>query len=349
MPDSSPARVDMNSYQRAMNRVRGEGVDRPPNFDIMMIFAAHYIGQPLSHYYQDHRVLCEANLAVLEAFDLDIVQTISDPYREAADFGAEIVFPEDNLPICTAPLLREPADLANLVSPDPRTRRRMSDRLAANQCLREQVGGEVPVMGWVEGALAEAGDLRGVSELLMDLYDRPEWVEDLLEMCVEVGIDFARAQIEAGADIIGLGDAIASQISPRMYRRFALPYEQRIFGAVHQMGTLGRLHICGDITPILSDVVQSGADIIDVDWMVDISVAAAAFGNCPALCGNFDPVAVMLHGSPEQVHQAVIECALLGGPKSISAAGCEIPDATPRENLLAQARALTELNTRDKE
>jgi MtaA/CmuA family methyltransferase len=294
-------------------------------------------------------VLCDANLAVQQAFDLDIVQTISDPFREAADFGAEIVFPEDDLPLCTGPLLRDPGDLTRLEPPDPRTARRMSDRLAANELLRSQVGGEVPIMGWVEGALAEAGDLRGVSQLLIDLYDRPGWVEDLLEVCTSVAIDFARAQIEAGADIIGLGDAIASQISPRMYRRFALPYEQRIFDAVHAMGGLARLHICGDITPILADVAQSGADIIDVDWMVDIRLAAEVFGDGPALCGNFDPVAIMLQGTPEQVGRAVAGCATWGGPKSISAAGCEIPDNTPRDNLYAQAQALRQLSTAGKE
>jgi MtaA/CmuA family methyltransferase len=339
----------MNSYQRAMGRLCSEPVDRPPNFDIMMIFAAHHIGRPLSHYYQYPRVLCEANLAVLDTFDLDIVQSISDPYRETADFGAEIAFPEDGLPISTVPLLREPEDLKDLRPPDPRTGRRMSDRLRANQLLREQVGGEVPIMGWVEGALAEAGDLRGVSQLMIDLYDRPAWVEEVLELCVSVAIEFAQAQIEAGADIIGLGDAIASQISPRMYLKYGLPYERRIFDAIHEMGAIGRLHICGDITAILSHVVRTGADIIDVDWMVDIGQAAAAFGDGPALCGNFDPVAVMLYGTPEQVHAAVTECALLGGLKSFSGAGCEIPDATPHENLHAQTHALRELHTSIKE
>ena len=96
-------------------------------------------------------------------------------------------------------------------------------------------------------------------------------------------------------------------------------------------------------------MVRTGADIIDVDWMVDIGQAAAAFGDGPALCGNFDPVAVMLYGSPQQVHGAVTECALLGGPKSFSGAGCEIPDGTPHENLHAQTRALRELHTSIKE
>ena len=332
----------MNSYQRVMRRLRGETVDRPPNFDIMMTFAAHYVGQPLSRYYLDYRVLCAANLAVQQDFSLDIVQAISDPYREAVDFGLEVEFPEDNLPMRKAPLLSEPAGLNKLKPPDPSTGRRMSDRLAAVHYLRGQVGGEVPVMGWVEGALAEAADLRGDTALMLDLYDRPRWLHDLLEICTEVAITFARAQIEAGADIIGLGDAIASQISPPMYQEFALPYEQRIFAAVHEMGALARLHICGDTTHVLPLMAQNGADIIDLDWMVDIRLAAETLGDYPVICGNFDPVAIMLQGTPEQVREATMHCLRWGGRRIISGAGCEVPDGTPHENLLAQTRALQE-------
>ncbi len=336
----------MTPYERVMRRLRGEPVDRPPNFDIMMGFAAHYIGQPLSRYYQDYRVLCDANLAMLDAFELDIVQAISDPYREAADFGAEIVFPEDSLPVCHTPLLQDPAALHTLPTPDPYTGKRMSDRLEAIRLLRERVGGAVPIMGWVEGALAEAADLRGVSALLTDLYDRPEWVKELLERCVEVEITFAQAQIEAGANLIGLGDAVASQIAPRMYRQWALPYEQRIFAAVHQMTTvtgarpLARLHICGDTNRIVADMAATGADIIDIDWMVDIARAVSIFGDGPALCGTFDPVSVMLQGTPDDVYAAVTRALQQGSPRCFSAAGCEIPLNTPPANLHAQTRAL---------
>ena len=338
----------MNAYERVMSRLRGEPVDRAPNFDIVMTFAAHYIGQPLSRYYQDYRVLGDANLAVQEAFSLDVVQTISDPFREAADFGAQIVFPVDGLPICVQPLLADPSDLHRLKVVDPHAGRRMSDRILAARYLRERVGGETPVMGWVEGALAEAADLRGVGALLLDLYDRPDWVRDLLETCVEVEIAFARAQIEAGADIIGLGDAIASQIAPDMYREFALPYEKRIFAAVHAMGAVARLHICGNTTRILGYMVESGADIIDIEWMVDLERAAHVFGDYPATCGNFDPVAVMLQAPPDQVREAVCKCLRLGGPRCFSAASCEIPAGTPHENLRAQAAALGERVANDK-
>ncbi len=332
----------MNSSERVAARLRGERVDRVPNFDIMMQFAAHFIGRPLRPYYLDYRVLCDANFAVRDAFSLDILQTISDPYREAADFGLEVEFPDDSLPVSRQPLLADPADLVRLRIPDPAAGGRMTDRLEAVRLFHDRAGTEVPVMGWVEGALAEAADLRGVGDLLMDLIDRPAWVRDLLETTASLSVAFARAQIEAGADIIGLGDAIASQISPAAYREFALPYERRVFEAVRGMGARGRLHICGNTSRILADMATSGADIIDIDWMVDFRVAAAAAADKISVCGNQDPVAVMLQGTPEKVRAAILACRAAGGPRWISAAGCEIPDGTPQENLRAQTLALAE-------
>lgn len=327
----------MNSYERYSARLRGEPVDRPPNFDIMMQRAAHHIGQPLAAYYQDYRVLAAANLAVAEDLHIDILQAISDPYREASDLGLVVEFPEDALPLNKVPLLAEPEDIRKLRLVAPEAGRRMSDRLAAVRLMKERAGGQAPVMGWVEGALAEAADLRGVAQIMSDLYDRPEWVVEVLEFCTQEAIAFARAQVAAGADIIGLGDAVGSQVSPKMYRQYVLPYEQRIFAAVREAGAIGRLHICGNTSRIVADMAGSGAAIVDLDWMVDWGQAAAALterGISP--CGNFDPVKIMLQGTRDEVRRAVRECVTAGGRHSFIMAGCEIPDGTPVENLLAQ-------------
>ena len=330
----------VNRLERFTRRLRGLSVDRPPNVDIMMTFAAHHAGHRLREYYLDHRVLVDANLRVAEDFALDIVQAISDPYREAADLGLAVEFPGDGLPLCREPLLTMPEDLRRVRPIRPEDGRRMSDRIAAVELFRAQVGGEVPIMGWVEGALAEAADLRGMMNLMVDLRERPAWVKELLEVLVDVEVAFARAQVDAGADIIGLGDAVASQISPAMYREFALPYEQRIFRAVTEAGAVTRLHICGDTTHLIDDMITSGADVVDFDWMVDFAAAAASCGDHPAPCGNFDPVAVMLQGTEQQVYDATLACLRVGGKRCLSMAGCEIPDGTPAGNLHAQARAL---------
>ena len=332
----------MNSLIRVRKRLLGEPVDRVPNFNIVMAFAAHLIGEPLARYCLDYRVLARATVAAAERFGIDIAQTISDPYREGADCGLEVEFPEDDIPLRKRPLLTEPADLATLRIPAPWDGARMSDRVEAVRRLHETAGRELPVMGWVEGALAFANVLRGDSNLMLDFYDRPEWVKELLELCAESQITFARAQVEAGANIIGLGDAIASQISPEMYREFGLPYEQRIFRAVHDLGALCRLHICGNTTRIVALMAETGADIVDLDWMVDMGAVSLSYGSTgPAVCGNFDPVRIMLRGTVHQVTGAVAECLRTCGPRGIIAAGCEIPDATPPANLLAQHALLS--------
>ena len=345
IPKSARVRPSMNPLQRVHAILEGLPVDRIPNFDIFMTRAAHHIGATLSTYYLDHRVLCAANLAVLDQFHLDIVQAISDPYREAADTGLTVEFPEDGLPVSRTPLIIEPSQLEEVRFPASAFGPRMTDRLEAIRALRQAVGDEVPVMGWVEGALAEAADLRGMSQVMMDLVTNPAWLKELLEKCTEVEVAFARAQVRAGAHIVGLGDAVASQISPAMYREFALPYERRIFDAVRAEGGLARLHVCGNTTHLLADMRASGADIVDVDWMVDLRRAVDADGSA-VICGNIDPVSVLLRGIPAEVRAAVRANAAAGRGRWISAAGCEVPDGTPDANLHAQHLALCELGGR---
>jgi uroporphyrinogen decarboxylase len=332
----------MQSLQRLQNLLINQPIDRVPNFDIFMMRAAHHIHAPLSKYYLDHRVLCEANLAVLKEFELDIVQAISDPYREAVDSGLEVEFPADNLPLSKKPLIVEPHYLKEVHFPVQDFGARMVDRLEGVRAMREQVRDEVPVMGWVEGALAEAADLRGITNVMKDLIQRPAWLKELLEKCVEVEIAFACAQIDAGAHIIGLGDAVASLISPRMYREFALPYEQRIFAAIKAKGAIARLHICGNTTHLLKDMAQSGAQIVDIDSMVDMYRAVEALDGI-LVCGNLNPVSIFLQGTPEKVREGVLMNAAIGYSRWVSAGGCEIPDQTPAENLHAQSQALNDL------
>ena len=57
-----------------------------------------------------------------------------------------------------------------------------------------------------------------------------------------------------------------------------LPYEQRLFAAAREAGAIPRLHICGDTNHIVPDMAKSGAEIVDLDWMVDLARAASVFG-----------------------------------------------------------------------
>ncbi len=332
----------MTPKERFYRRLRGQSVDKIPNLNIVMLFAARYCGIPYGKFCQDYRYLVEAQTKTAVDFGIDILSTMSDSFRETYDYGAALEFPEDDLPICRTVLLEEPEDLKKLKLWKPEESVRMLDRIRAVELFHKNLGQEYPVLGWVEGALAEFGDLAHVQEMLMYLCIEPEFAKEALEMIVEQQILCAKAQIRAGADVIGVGDACASLISREMYRTFALPYEQRLIQAIHEEGAVAKLHICGNITHLLADIPETGADIVDIDSVVDLGKAAAILGQHQAINGNMNPADDILQGTTERVRESVENCLQKIGAKGFISAGCEIPKMTPYENLLMIDQMLRE-------
>lgn len=324
----------MTSYERVMRRLEGKPVDKIPNLNIVMLMAAKQIGVPYGKYVTDYRYLVEGNLKCCELFGIDAVCAISDPMREAHSFGAKVIIPEDDVPCCKEHLIKDYDQVKTLKPANPMEDERMLDRIRAIELFKQQVGGTYPIIGWVEGALAEASDLRGINDIMVDLMLEPERVVELFEVIYTQQLAFAKAQIEAGADMIGIGDAAASLIGPDLYKQYVVGYEKRIIEAIHQMGAKAKLHICGNIEPLLELIVDTKADIVDIDWMVSFEKAANVFkdtGICPN--GNMDPVSVFLQGNKVLVEEKVKACISVGGNTSFISAGCEIPRGTPEEHL----------------
>jgi MtaA/CmuA family methyltransferase len=334
----------MTPKERVFKRLKGEDVDKIPNLNIVMTFAANFIKVPYKKYVTDYRYLVEGNIACCEKFGIDMVSAISDPFREAHGFGANVIFPEDDVPKCTDFFIKDYSDIRKLKITGAANCERMKDRVEAIKLYKIKAGQKYPILGWVEGAFAESADLRGLSKMMIDIYDSPDFIKDLLEICTRQAILFSEEQIDAGADFIGIGDAAASLISPSAYKDLVLPYEQRIINAVHDKGAKARLHICGNTSSILDILPLTGADIVDIDWMVNFKTANGVFkGKCCA-CGNFDPVSVMLQGDTEAVESAVISCVNEGNNTTFIAAGCEVPKMTPFENLIKVDSTLREIN-----
>lgn len=325
----------MNSLGRYLGVLKGERVDFLPRLPILMQFAAEYIGSNYGAFASDFRVLVEANRVCAEDFGMDQVSVISDPYRETQGFGAGIEYVTDGVPRCPHPPLENSKDFASLPRPDPLEAERMLDRVNAVRSFKEKLGGEYSILGWVEGPAAEAADVRGVTTFLMDLLDDEAWACEFMDMLVDVGIDFAGAQVEAGADTVGIGDAIASQVSPDMYERLIQPREKRLVAAIHSMGALVRLHICGNITHILPGITELGVDILDVDHMVDMLAVRKTVGGGVTLCGNIDPASAVRMGNPEAIRESILNIYREVGNPYMVGAGCEIPAGTPEENLRA--------------
>jgi MtaA/CmuA family methyltransferase len=324
----------MNNRERVFALLEGKPVDHLPCMPITMMFAAHHIGEKYGRYALDYRLLAEAQIRIAEDYGFDHVSVISET-REAPDCGAVVRLYEDQ-PYAideTNCLLSNKSNLLKLTPPAPHNGKSMNDRLQGVKLLKKSCGNEKIVEGWIEGPCAAAADLRGIQTLMIDFYDDPLFVKELFEFTTELAIAFGKAQIDAGADIIGIGDAAASLIGPDLYNEFVWPFEKRLINTLKESGAKIRLHICGDIREILEPVGRLGCEIIDIDSMVPINEARAKIGPEACLLGGTDPVRELQNCSPEEVLSALTKCHHQAGFRYIVGAGCEVPPGTPPENL----------------
>lgn len=329
----------MTGRERILQHIEGRPVDRLPVMPITMQFACDLIGARYRDYETDYRVLAEGQLRVAEQFDFDYVNTMSDPGREAADCGAVLEYPE-NSPAAlveNGAVLADKTKLAHLKIPDPLGGGRMTNGIKGIALLREKVGADKAVEGWIEGPMAEAADLRGINTIMLDFYDDPKFVRDLFDFVVEMELRFAKAQIEAGIDLIGVGDAAASLVGPQIYEEFIWPSEKKLIDGLHALGTKARLHICGNTRFALKGMGALGCDIVDLDFLSPVAEGRAKMGPNQVILGNVNPFAVVRQGQPADIMKAIAECHQQAGPRFIIGPGCEIPRDTPHENVRAFA------------
>ncbi|MEI8195942.1 MAG: uroporphyrinogen decarboxylase family protein [Phycisphaerae bacterium] len=342
----------MTAKERYLAALAGLPVDHTPLTPIFMAWGANYIQRTYRDYYLDHRVLVEAQLATARRFDLDQVSAISDPWRECSAFGMEFDYPAEGvgMPKNGRHFLESPADVGKLHPYDPMVAPRTRDRIEAVRGFAAVAGSTHSVMGWLDGPMAVYADLRGVQDACLDLLDTPEVFEQAARIITECALAFAAAQVQAGADTIGVGDAAASLLGPDLYARYVLPFEQRLFRGIKEMkgpnvpagGVKIKLHICGNITRLLPQIALTGADIVDIDWMVSLAEARKILGPQVTLAGNFDPSGVLLQSTPELIAAAARDCIRAATPpvgtRFVLQPGCEVPPGTPESNIDAFCR-----------
>lgn len=306
-------------------------------YPILMHFAARFSGYSYGELASDYGVLVKSNIKCMHYFDMDMVSLISDPYRETAAFGAPIEFVPEGVPICRKHIIDTIDDVINLPLPDVYKNARTLDRIKGAEYYQKLLKGTVPVMGWVEGPLAEACDLTGVSEMLAMLFLDEDFCNRIMDKCLMVAKSFAKAQVEAGCDLIGVGDAICSQIDSDLYARLVKNRHIELVNYIHDLGARVKLHICGNTTHLLQHIAELGVDIFDPDYSVNQTVCSATLGINVARSGNLNPVSLQNASVADIIKWCKEMISLEKGKKFILSAGCEITVNTPVVNLSAMS------------
>jgi len=239
----------------------------------------------------------EVTLQPLERFPLDAAILFSDILTVPDAMGLGLSFAEGEGPRFAHPL-RDEASVARLQVPDMARLRYVFDAVAS---IRRALAGKVPLIGFagspwtlacymVEGAGSD--DYRLVKTML---YDRPDLLHRILAINAESVALYLNAQIEAGAQAVMIFDSWGGVLADGAFQAFSLAYTQRVLALLQRDADGRRVpHIVFTKGggPWLEAIAASGADVVGVDWTVNLRSARQRVGRGIALQGNLDPAAL---------------------------------------------------------
>jgi uroporphyrinogen decarboxylase len=327
----------VNRKDLFLRACRGEAVPRVPVW--MMRQAGRYLPE-----YREIRAkhgfleVCKtAELAVevsLQPFrrlGVDAVIVFSDILIPAEGMGLQLELGDagPNLP---APV-RSKAEVEKLRSFDPELKTGFLPE--AIRRIVKSVGPDVPVLGFAGAPwtlacyMVEGKTKEGFATVKQFLYEEPKTFRELLHRIAQATIPYLKAQIAAGATAVQLFDTWCGELNLQDYQESALPAVQEVISGIS--GSVPVIYYTKASQHLLSAAARSGADVLSVDWRVDLGEIRGALGPKIALQGNVDP-AVLL-GPEEKIRGITLDTlSSLAGHGHILNLGHGILPNTPVEN-----------------
>lgn len=328
---------------RLLRTARGETVDRPPVW--MMRQAGRYMKayRELRNRYPDFRtrtetpdLAIEISLQPFHAFHPDGVILFSDILTLFSGLGLAFNITEHQGPIIDSPI-RTLEQVKQLQSLEPEASLHFVREIL--QALRQEVGNRATILGFVGAPwtlatyAVEGKQTKHYTMIKQMAFSAPDILHALLKKLATAIAEYARYQINSGAQIIQIFDSWAGQLSPQDFDTFALPYQQRVvqlLKASHPDTPL-ILYINGS-AGILERMRQSGVDIISLDYTVDIAEARLRLGDRIGIQGNLDPG--VLFGSQQFICDRIVKTVeKAGNYKYILNLGHGVLPDTPEENV----------------
>lgn len=204
-----------------------------------------------------------------------------------------------------------------------------------------------PVLAGVIGPFSLAGRLLDVSEAMALCYEEPEMVETVLEKCTAFLIKYINAYKAVGANGVVMAEPLAGMLSPKLEKEFSAPYVKRIIDAVQDDSFVVCYHNCGDNTVLqASSIAQNGSRLLHFGNSIDMADILPLIPGHILCMGNVDPANQISRGTPDSVKAATMEvmdkCS--GYKNFLVSSGCDVPPASPWENIRAFYEAVNTFN-----
>ncbi len=307
----------MNPTERLLRACRGEPVDRPPVW--LMRQAGRYLPEyravrgevSFLELCADVDRAVEVSLQPLRLVGTEAVILFSDIFVPIPGMGVEVDFAPG--PVIAEPLRSLPQIEALRV---PDTRETVPHVFEILRTLRRALEDEaVPLLGFsgapftLAAYLVEGGGSKDFATLKRMMYRAPELLRALQARLTDLVVDYLNAQIEAGAQVVQLFDTWAGLLSPLDYVEWVLPVHREIAAKVDRERAPLVLYV-GNGAHVFDAMLESGVDVLSLDWRADMAEAARRAGDRVSLQGNLDPCALAapVHEITARVH-AIAEAA----------------------------------------
>ena len=216
----------------------------------------------------------------------------------------------------------------------------MQGIIYSHHLVADEIGKETMLIPTLWGPVSAAARIMGTEQMMMALLTDPEDLLELIEFSAELTWSLAE-RIMDHPDIrgINLSEPVASGdlISPDYFRKYAKPFLHELVGRTRSKGKYSMIHICGDTTKMLEDILDLGPDCFSLESKVDLETAKSKLAGHLCVAGNVSPTGAFLSGKPAEVIAEARACidAWGSGGGYILTLGCDFPKNVPLENIMA--------------
>lgn len=302
------------------------------------------LGYTVKQAVSDGKIHAEAVKWIANHYPTQATSVIMDLTVEAEAFGAEVLFPEDEIPTVTGHMLNNANDIRRLEVPSLNSGR-IREYLKANIIVQRDVS-DRPVFAGCIGPFSLAGRLFDMSEIMMLIYSDPEAAHLLLKKCTEFITKYVAALKATGIGGVLMAEPAAGLMSNDDCWTFSSQYVKMIVDKLQDENFMIVLHNCGNTGQCTDAMVRTGAHGMHLGNKCDMVQVAREVPQDILVMGNLDPVTIFKQATPEDVYNATKELLeqTREFPHMVISTGCDTPPHVPIENIDAFFKTMEDYN-----
>ncbi|RZN45217.1 hypothetical protein EF808_07110 [archaeon] len=331
--------VSHSSRDRFVAAINGEPVDRVPiGPPFQGYWALQQAGVPVRTSIDKPQLAASAQLKAVERCAFDGFETMWDWLAPVEAVGCTVDMPDVGNPSTATHVVTSPSVLDSLEVPDPEKDYRLQSAMHTTSIIRNKLGSDKFLYTTLVSPFTLVGELRGVENLMLDMYDEPDFVHDMLSFAEDVVVRYSEYLTSWGVDGVILCDPTASAdlISKEDFETFSKHYLKAPIKAIRDADAYVLLHICGNTSDRLDTIGELDIDVFSLDFLVDLAYAKETLGDSPTLLGNVNPAETLFNGTAEQVVREAQACIQkTDGKAFVLGAGCDIAPGSPMDNVEA--------------